>query len=211
MFDVGIGAPDEFQFPSCAKIAISVSQPVIRRESEAERARDHPPKTPLDQLVDALRQLVTQIHEPEDTPNVPMQEVARICDGDFEFPPGPYAMIALRFVQAILVTFPSQILYARWATLRDAQRDLHSRAIAAQKALDRNDDRGAAALAHLLRALPDPPDDRPSTRFGALVPRDDHHDHWHVSYRPEDVEAPDAARVEAIAWIEENRDRLWPP
>lgn len=227
MFDLGLGRPGEFAFAACsAPIEIAISEPVIRPES----ARDNPGAfLTIREIVGALESLFSLRDEPEDKATADAGKGKRfiLCAGEFEFPAGglrsvsdvpvPYAEIALRFTQAMLLTFPSQILYARWATLRDAQADLIDRVDAAAELLAKDGrpltgEENTAIAFFRAKLGKKPPVRLPtSASFGVLFQRDDHADHWHLSYRPDDVEVSDSDRDTALTWLEENRELLWPP
>jgi hypothetical protein len=226
MFDLGLGRQGEFPVPTCSvPMQITISEPVIRPES----ARDNPSVFPtIAKILEALKLHLALLDEPDD-PEDPGETTGKkftFCATDFEFPRGglksitgsevSYADVALRFTQAMLLTFPSQILYARWETLRDAQADLVDRIAAAEAILAKDGRRmseeESTALTFFKKKLGRrPPVASPSDgSFGVLFQREDHADHWHLSYRPDDVEVSDSARDTTLRWLEQNRSLLWP-
>lgn len=157
------------------------------------------------------------IFEPADATQPPPKPV-KICPS-FVYPPvrvthlvdgGEKAIppedVGMKLTQCMLLSFPSQILFADWTTLSRAQNQLRARVSALLARQPSAEERSAAQ--RLLDCLPAAPAAEPELSFGALVPRDDHHDHWHVSYVPHDLEAPPPRTPEALRWIEAHLGEL---
>lgn len=106
--------------------------------------------------------------------------------------------------QCILLTFPSQVIFADWRTLRDANNKLIVRI--GSLATNQTSDESKEAIVHLLNWLGKPVGVLPPTPLGSgrfsLLPG--HHHHWHVSYSPAEVEQPPKGRTAALRWIDEH-------
>jgi hypothetical protein len=226
MFDIDLaGLPNSV----CEdNLPIRVSAPVVRRASESPRAaavqegadeygavarvRDVADLTP-ERL---LHRLFPLDDSGEPRPQRPNGEEAeeQVCL-EYGFPPsmrektarGEIALeeVGVRYVQAALLTFPSQVLFASWHMLRDAKTSLIAE-VDRRLAEARGDDpegedaRGLAAVRRLLRSVP--PRTRPKGSFEELVPDLAHFDHWHLSYLPDDVDGPtNDARELALGWV----------
>jgi hypothetical protein len=121
------------------------------------------------------------------------------------------ARFARRSTPSMLLTLPSEVRIASWAVLRDSWNDLFTRL----NLIDAKDpslgDRGKKALAALHEYFcTTAPPVKPKGGWKVLYPRDDHADHWHVSYDPDDVDDDALRRTEVLAWVADNRARFFP-
>jgi hypothetical protein len=118
--------------------------------------------------------------------------------------------VGMRITQCILLSFPSQIILQDWRTLRDATNDLITRFEELEASSDENADR--SAIKHILQWLGKrEPEDEPAPPWRgrlALVPG--HHDHWHISYDPAEVEEPPGGREDTLQWIEAHLAEILP-
>ena len=117
----------------------------------------------------------------------------------------------MRITQCILLSFPSQVILQDWRTLRDATNDLIDRFEKLEASAAEDADK--SAIRHILQWLGkrEPTEEPPPPGHGRLLPGvPKHHDHWHVSYHPSDVEAPPDGREAALLWIEAHLPEILP-
>jgi hypothetical protein len=177
----------------------------------------------LDRFIRDLLERIFTVDEPEEGTK-PKDKITTFCRTDFEFPPSDvkdkndaivdFDKAAKAFVQCLLLTFPSQILFARWATLAAAMNELVDRIDEIEASLTADGRELTQEEATTLKLLRDRlgrvPEERPEKgSAGVLFLREDHADHWHVSYAPADVETRDRDRDVALAWIAAHRDLFW--
>jgi len=118
----------------------------------------------------------------------------------------PCQELGTRYTQCLLLTFPSQILFASWEMLSEAKRSLIARI---QDCLEvaQDEDPGSddeKVLRYILDRLGPPPseDFPPNGHDRELFPLADHYNHWHVSYDAAEVEREkDEAKNRAVEWI----------
>jgi hypothetical protein len=156
----------------------------------------------------------------EPVPNEDPTTVFEFCATDFRYANERRVagkkpeVIARRFTQCMLLTLPSEVLFASWKVLREAWNDLLTtvNTLVAKNEESLGDD-GRSALKQLQEWLGAPaPETKPSKahfRF-ILYPRDDHDDHWHASWDPEDLDGDSKTRRKSLLWIAQNRGLLFP-
>jgi hypothetical protein len=230
MFDLGLGQPGQFPIPVCPdQAAIYGGEPEVSGQQEAELT---PGESDIVKLLKRLAGRLFVLLEPEETGELPegVRLLTKFCSGEFRFPRGgvatkagrviPWQTIAVRYTQTMLLTFPSQILFASWTVLREARADLLMRVEQvilgrAQEGVPADDDEGRALAFLRERFTPAPPRQRPVERVWGSRPQtrllvaEDHADHWHVSYDPLDLERADEERELAFAWLENKARELW--
>ncbi|HWO20383.1 MAG TPA: hypothetical protein VNO30_16555 [Kofleriaceae bacterium] len=120
-----------------------------------------------------------------------------------------YQELGVRYTQCVLLSFPSQVLFASWKMLRDAKLGLMD-AVAKQSESTRVEE-ARKALAWIKKELGSrPPQVKPvrlkddnyaEGSHENLFPRADHANHWHVSYDAAELEKENAARDHALEWV----------
>lgn len=211
MFDLDLTVPgNESLDPVCMrKAAVIFGEPVIEGQPREESI-----------LVQMKRLLASIFTLMEPTPDEDPTDVLEFCASDFLYAKERRVagqkpeVIARRYTQCMLLTFPSQVLFASWVVLRDAWNGLFDRVNELVAANDRAlGDEGKAALAKLRSFFDTPaPGPKPSkSHFKRLLyPRDDHDDHWHVSYNPDDLEDDKFERAKTLLWISNHLELLFP-
>jgi len=152
------------------------------------------------------------LNEPED-PTMAPPEPVKLCaafaypvvaitykDGGGTKALSPRA-VAVKMIQCVLLTFPSQILFADWPTLADAWNQLHANVAVLVGSQDAQEDEDAARqLEECLRDAA--PKDLPEERVHRCLVQDDaHNDHWHLSYMPHDLEQLPEGYENTLRWI----------
>jgi hypothetical protein len=216
MFDLDLTVPAKESLDPVCTLWIGASEPVIRSdrerlEEEEARAQTEEERTRL--VVEGLFPLM------EPVPHEDPKTVTMSCVTDFLYAPERRVagkkpeVVVRRFTQCMLLSLPSEVLFASWAVLRDSWNGLFARVRVPPAADDPPlDDAGKAALAMLQGFFDQPaPAAKPGRNsFRVLFPRDDHDNHWHVSYNPDDIEDDTFDRAKTLAWIAKNLARFFP-
>jgi hypothetical protein len=215
MFDLDLTVPAKESIDPVCTVWVGISEPVIRAGNE--RVDDEGRELTEEERKRLVTEGLFPLMEP--VPNEDPKTVTKSCLTDFLYAPARRVagkkpeVVVRRFTQCMLLSFPSEVLFASWAVLRDAWNDLFARVrLPAAPDDPPLDDAGKAALDVLTRFFDQPaPAAKPvRNSFRVLFPRDDHDDHWHVSYNPDDVEDDTFDRAATLAWVAKNRARFFP-
>ena len=115
----------------------------------------------------------------------------------------PIEKVGMRITQCILLSFPSQVILQDWPAPRVPPTTSIVASKSSRPAPPRTPTRAPSATSSSGWANAEPTEEPPPPGHGRLLPGvPKHHDHWHVSYHPSDVEAPPDGREAALLWIE---------